>query len=269
MENEALSPELIDAEAILWNIRKAVEVRTRSEFFSWLQGTFQSVLAHEVLVCGIAQRPAPGLRFDWFGSFPISEERFSRLCRRDGGLLCALVTMWQQQGDQAPLLLGLSPGPGSPPETEDLLDEMRELDLSNGLADGFLGLDGLPCSFFAFFKLPAPPGVRAASVLRMWLPYLYTAWMRAVCEEEASAAPHVRRIRGVLTAREVEILNWIGKGKTNGHIAGILGIGEATVASHLERIFRKLGVRSRAQAVAKGLTLNLQQGTGPGWRYYL
>jgi transcriptional regulator EpsA len=263
MENEALPFGSIDSELILWNIHKAVEVRTRSEFFSWLQGSFQSVLAHEVLVCGIARRSTPGLNFDWVGSFPISEEHFSRLGRPDGGLLCSLVTMWLQ-GDRAPLLLGASPGPGSPPETEDVLNEIRELDLSNGVADGLIGLDGLPCSFFAFFKMPTPPCLRLAWALKMWLPYLYTGWMRAVGEETANAG----RIRGVLTAREVVILSWVGKGKTNGHIARILGIGEATVATHLERIFRKLGVRSRAQAVAKGLTLNLQQGIGPGWRYY-
>jgi hypothetical protein len=85
VQNEALPHDSIDSELILWNIQKAVEVRTRSEFFSWLQGTFQSVLTHEVLVCGIARRSAPGLKFDWIGSFPISEERFSRLCRPDGG----------------------------------------------------------------------------------------------------------------------------------------------------------------------------------------
>ena len=72
----------------------------------------------------------------------------------------------------------------------------------------------------------------------------------------------------MLTAREAEILIWVRKGKTNGQIACLLGIGETTVATHLERIFRKLGVRSRAQAVAKSMTINLEQGTGPGWRYY-
>jgi DNA-binding CsgD family transcriptional regulator len=175
--------------------------------------------------------------------------------------------MWQQ-GDQATLLLGSEPGRGSAPETQRVLSEIREFDLGNSLADGFVGLDGRPFCFFAFFKMPAPPCLRTARVLRIWLPYLYAAWLRVASGEATRAEPHAGRIRGVLTAREVEILNWVGKGKTNGHIARILGIGETTVATHLERIFRKLGVRSRAQAVARGMTLNLEQGSGPGWRYY-
>jgi transcriptional regulator EpsA len=267
MGNEALPFGTVDADLMLGNIQAAVEIRTRPEFFSWVQGKFQSMLAHEALICGLADRSARGLKFEWVGSFPISDKRFAELCRPDRGLLYSLVTMWQQ-GERATLLLGSAPGPGSPPETERVLNEMRELDLSNGLADGFAGPDGQPCSFFAFFKMPAPPCSHMAYVLKIWLPYLYAAWLRVASGEAALAEPHAGRIRGVLTAREVEILNWVGKGKTNGHIARILGIGETTVATHLERIFRKLGVRSRAQAVARGMTLNLEQGTGPGWRYY-
>ena len=85
----------------------------------------------------------------------------------------------------------------------------------------------------------------------------------------ASAAPATgSRIHGVLTAREVEILSWVGKGKTNEQIAETLRISDTTVATHLERIFRKLGVCTRAQAVAEGMALNLKQGAGPRWRYY-
>jgi transcriptional regulator EpsA len=267
MEDEMLGFEQIDAELILDNIQTAVEVATRPAFFSWLQGKFQGMLAHEVLICGLADHSARGLKFEWIGSFPISEARFGELCKPDGGLLYSLLTMWQQ-GERATLILGSTPGRSSPPETERVLDEMRKFDLSDGLADGFAGPDGRALSFFAFFKMPAPPSIRMARVLRIWLPYLYASWLRVVSREAESVAPRARAIRGVLTAREVEILNWVSKGKTNADIARIVGIGESTVASHLERIFRKLGVRSRAQAAAKGVTINLEQGAGPGWRYY-
>lgn len=267
MEDEKLRLEQIDAELILGNIQTAVEVAARPAFFSWVQGRFQSMLAHEVLICGLADRSVRGLKFEWVGSFPISDERFAELCKPDGGLLYSLLTMWQQ-GERATLILGSTSGGGSPPETERVLDDLRKFDLSNGLADGFAGPDGRVFAFFAFFKIPAPPSIRMARVLRIWLPYLYASWLRVVSRDVESIQPRARAVRGVLTAREVEILNWVTKGKTNAHIASILGIGESTVATHLERIFRKLGVCSRAQAAVKGLTINLEQGTGPGWRYY-
>jgi DNA-binding CsgD family transcriptional regulator len=56
-----------------------------------------------------------------------------------------------------------------------------------------------------------------------------------------------------LSAREQEVLDWVGQGKTNGEIGLILGISARTVQTHLDHVFAKLGVVSRAQAVAEAL----------------
>jgi DNA-binding CsgD family transcriptional regulator len=53
-----------------------------------------------------------------------------------------------------------------------------------------------------------------------------------------------------LTFRETEILMWISRGKTNKEIGVILGSSARTVSKHLENIFGKLGVASRAAAVS-------------------
>jgi DNA-binding CsgD family transcriptional regulator len=53
-----------------------------------------------------------------------------------------------------------------------------------------------------------------------------------------------------LTPRETELVRWLSKGKTNAEIATILGMGKRTADKHLENIFSKLGVESRAAAVA-------------------
>jgi DNA-binding CsgD family transcriptional regulator len=53
-----------------------------------------------------------------------------------------------------------------------------------------------------------------------------------------------------LTAREVEILNWVENGKRNTEIASILGLSPHTIRKHLENIFAKLGVETRTAAVA-------------------
>jgi DNA-binding NarL/FixJ family response regulator len=53
-----------------------------------------------------------------------------------------------------------------------------------------------------------------------------------------------------LTPRETEVLSWLAKGKTNRDIADILGMSPRTVNKHLEHIFEKLGVETRAAAAA-------------------
>ncbi|MDE2059892.1 MAG: helix-turn-helix transcriptional regulator [candidate division NC10 bacterium] len=51
-----------------------------------------------------------------------------------------------------------------------------------------------------------------------------------------------------LTRREAEVLLWVAQGKTNTEIAAILGLSSRTVQKHLEHIFEKLGVETRAAA---------------------
>ena len=56
------------------------------------------------------------------------------------------------------------------------------------------------------------------------------------------------RRRFGLTAREAEVLLWIGRGKSNRDIADILALSPRTVNKHLEGIYAKLGVENRASA---------------------
>jgi DNA-binding NarL/FixJ family response regulator len=73
----------------------------------------------------------------------------------------------------------------------------------------------------------------------------------------AIAARLMERMRSpaveALSSREIEVLNLVAKGASNKEIAGQLFITEATVKSHLLRIFGKLGVADRTAAVTKAL----------------
>jgi DNA-binding NarL/FixJ family response regulator len=60
-----------------------------------------------------------------------------------------------------------------------------------------------------------------------------------------------------LTNREVEILYALSDGLSNKEIAVRFGITEATVKSHVFRLFGKLGVKRRSQAIAKARWLKL------------
>ncbi|HYR24633.1 MAG TPA: DNA-binding response regulator [Aquabacterium sp.] len=66
----------------------------------------------------------------------------------------------------------------------------------------------------------------------------------------ASDADLSRLQEAALTPRETEVLTWLARGKTNRDIADILGMSPRTVNKHLEHIFEKLGVETRAAAAA-------------------
>ena len=54
-----------------------------------------------------------------------------------------------------------------------------------------------------------------------------------------------------LTERELQILRLVADGRTNASIAHALGVSPRTVAKHLEHIYRKVRVSSRAAAVSR------------------
>ncbi len=92
------------------------------------------------------------------------------------------------------------------------------------------------------------------------------AGIRSVAAGQTALSPQVavrlvERMRrpepeAVLTARETEVLRLVAKGRSNKQIAAALGIGEATVKTHLLKTFEKLGVADRTRAV----TLAMERG---------
>jgi DNA-binding NarL/FixJ family response regulator len=99
----------------------------------------------------------------------------------------------------------------------------------------------------------APPGELAEAV-------------RAAARGETVLAPSVastlvRQVRRpappALSAREAEVLRLVGRGLTNADIGKQLFISEATVKTHLLRVFNKLDVADRTAAVTTALQYGL------------
>jgi DNA-binding CsgD family transcriptional regulator len=62
-------------------------------------------------------------------------------------------------------------------------------------------------------------------------------------------------VKAPLSPRELECLKWVLDGKSDTDIGEILGISHTTVHFHIERVKKKLGVRTRTQAAAMIITL--------------
>jgi len=74
--------------------------------------------------------------------------------------------------------------------------------------------------------------------------------------------PFLQGEKAQLTQRELEILKGMISGHTDRKIAESLYISEHTVRSHIKSLYRKLGVSSKSQAVAKAIQDTLIIGEG-------
>jgi DNA-binding NarL/FixJ family response regulator len=63
------------------------------------------------------------------------------------------------------------------------------------------------------------------------------------------ARPAVHRPSGVLTPRQREVLRGVFEGYSNKQIAIRIGVSESAIKATLQQLFRKMGVRTRAQLV--------------------
>lgn len=98
-----------------------------------------------------------------------------------------------------------------------------------------------------------PPGGKAPDTLtRLRLQSIAQKSFQTYCRlvTDTSTVP-------TLSNRELEVLHWIGRGKSNSVIADILGISASSIDVYVRRIFGKLGVADRTTASVRAVSLGL------------
>lgn len=124
-----------------------------------------------------------------------------------------------------------------------ILEQKKYLAMAYGLS---LRSEAWAC--LVAFPEPLQASWQSYLSVRLVTPHLLTVMSRIdICSQT--------KVRGSkkLSGREVEILSWVAKGKTNPEIGTILGVSAFTVKNHLSNIFSKLDVVNRAQAIDKAM----------------
>ena len=242
-----------EREALLLNIDVSLRVHTRPQLFSWVQGAMQSLIPHEVLLCGLQESRQTPLRVDSFSTAPVDAAKLNELYQQDVSLVPHLIKLWEENRCQA-VLCETDRGPHAGGA---LARELARLGVPHVLAHGTHDASGNMTSFFVFCGRPGTLSAKQAYLADVVVPYLHAAWVRSQVTWPLDRAGTKPAKTGLLTPREQQILQWIYHGKSNIEIGMILDISPLTVKNHVQKILRKLNVVNRTQAIGKSLELRI------------
>lgn len=232
-------------------IDDSMRVKKRHDFFSWAQGVLQSLVPHEILVCGISVGYEPSMRMFRFSSCRyFSDEHFAAVCEPEAGLMRQMMAHWE--GKSHPCLVGVSSQ--DTPCGGAWLALLQQHELRNAVAHGVRGADGTIKSYYCFSRVPEPFPPRLTYILKILAPFMDATLSRVLAQEETD---NRNSASSAITEREAQILRRIKDGHTNMEIAALLGISPHTVKNHVGRILFKLDVQTRAQATAKAIQLGV------------
>jgi transcriptional regulator EpsA len=245
-------------EAFMEIVDASLDVTRRTHLFSWLQGSFQALIPHEIMVCGIRTGEGEHIHFDHFSSTRyFANEHLEEATAVNHGVIWRAMAAWTKSLKPVMLADGLAKGEFGSYSVPFVEPEgmLQQVELKNIAAFGVLGHAGVS-SFFSFSRVHAPLDAQCAHALQLLVPHLHVMLSRLMVTGikplNTNPSPSF-----VITSREAEILQWVHDGKTNQNIADDLGISALTVKNHVQSILRKLDVQNRSHAAVKAMNLGL------------
>ncbi|MDB5963539.1 MAG: helix-turn-helix transcriptional regulator [Polaromonas sp.] len=239
-------------------IAEGVQVRRHLELLNWLQGDFQRFLPHDILLAAWGNFEEGSITHDVVSALP-EVRSYASGTEVLPFLLSRLHGHWTARG-RMPCSVGFEAfvhllGSASLPAS--FCSAMRTMKWAH--LHGFRDARGRHDSLYVFLssaETMAGPTGHAAAVL---LPFVDAALRQMTPlpqqQRDPSASAPARSAADDATAglseREAQIMAWVAMGKTNSEIGSILHISGYTVKNHMQRIFQKLNVFNRTQAVSK------------------
>ena len=242
-------------------MEQGAAIRRHVELLDWLQSDVQQYVPHDILLTGWGNFAEGCVQHDIVSCLPgVRAYAVGTACLPF--LLGRMHDRWAA-GGRVPCHMSFSEfryllGSSSLPDSfcESLL--RMKTALVHGIADVRSRSDCV----YVFLSARGAPGCgtdsagREAAPLGLLVPVIDTA-LRQIEQlpqqqmQPVALAKSVAEDTTGLSERETQIMAWVAMGKTNSEIGSILSISGFTVKNHMQRIFQKLNVYNRAQAVSK------------------
>lgn len=227
-------------------IESAHSVSSLSDFFMWVRGSLWAVFPHEIMLCSLGNPKESQYYRDCLHDEPLSAHKSAMLLDGPYSVLARLQAH-ARQFQVGELCLDAA-GNCSLPLPEGLASDFAALGLGElWFVDCGSGGNLSPCSFALIGRTlraelqPLLPLFKASIQLVLMRVTASGSDAQALAKPDASDT--------ALTPRQQEIMNWVRQGKTNEEVGLIMGISPFTVKNHLQKIYARLKVSNRLQAV--------------------
>ena len=252
------------AEALVRLIEAGIDVHRRHQFFVWARSILHELIPHRVMVCGSYQRAQGMLVFEAVYGVPMTPAVLALLTDGALSVVPCIVNSWlRQHGKPLWLPLHTLVGEVSTGDYEQLIEA--------GLCSALVHAVTRPQrpaeieSLFVLWSEEDGDEPRSQHHLDMVLPCLHATYRR-VLETERRLAPQqpppasgsfAADLDSPMSGRERQILQEVQAGRSTKEIGELLDISPHTVKNHVQKILRKLGAATRAQAVSKAMSLGV------------
>jgi transcriptional regulator EpsA len=259
IDQSALTEE--ESVLLLDVFEESLRVFKREQFFSWLQGSLQSLIPHEVLICGVSLKNQSQLHFESFISNRyVNDQDVRFVTSYENGIIHRVIDAWKK--DLRPILIShtldaVDYGPYRVPFVESQA-VLNQLEIKNIAAHGVSNKEGDVMTFFSFSRIDGDPTPRHAYILQLLVPQMHQAFLRVMNSRsgamnkpaELQQIPKTieKTEKQIISPREIEVLRWVFLGKTNPEVADILNVSVNTIKNHVHNAISKLGVENRSQA---------------------
>ncbi len=230
---------------------ESLHIHSHLDFMLWLQSDFQKYITHEVMIAAWGDFSLGIIYVDIVSVIPgartgkISSVNLTQLLQR-------LFENWKKH-DQKPFSLSFDQGVFHDHELGCIEANINLKMMKSAFVHGIKDFRGGHDCLYVFISSANKMPILFKKAFSMLLTFI-DCTLRQLEHLPQQLPRKVEKpveveIVGTLSDREEEIMAWVKIGKTNQDIALILDISPFTVKNHLQRIFKKLDVLNRAQAV--------------------
>ena len=222
-------------------IESAIDVGRREQFDAWIRGPFRSLLQHDSVIClGLGPRGAADI-LSSINHGLIDASAKGVLDHPEQGLAVCLARKFSTNRRQSNVLAADELAI----QMEDHGERCPQSTVGNAVIHRLRLISGANY-YVVIFNVATNQLARCRQIFRLLASHLKMALSRAIADRASRQAM-------LLTQREMEILRWMKTGKSNREISQVLGISAITLKGHVSKIYRKLDVQNRDDAVARGL----------------